>query len=462
MSKTTLRDYQLNIYNKTKQAFIKGYNGVCDVLPCRSGKSYIMAAIAESANNKGNHVLILAHRNSLISQHKDLFEQLELDNGMTRIESVFTEVNHLGENGPVDLIIIDEAHISGASSYQKVCEFYNCKRVLFTATPARLDGKPLNLADCLVEGISAKDLIKRGAISDYDYYAPDLHLDLSQVKKNCGDYNNTQLGEKMSSKTIYGDVLKYYNMLGKNEQAIAYCVNVQHSKEVCEMFNENGILSRHMDSHTPEKERQEILEDFKEGNFKILCNCNLISEGITLPTANVGLLLRPTLSLTLYIQQACRCLTPTEGKKAIIIDYVNNVQRHGLPTMDRQWSLNKKVKEYSNENEDGTLKIRVCQECFSTFETAPICPYCGAIYETTPIEIQNMKEIELKKIEEEKAARKAVYASNIQEKVSHYMDAKECQNWFELVQFCKVKGYKPQYAFFLNKKLKLNYKPMKG
>ena len=172
------------------------------------GKSYIMAAIAESANEKGNHVLILAHRNSLIEQHKELFENLELNNNLTRIESVFTEVRHLGEHGIVDLIIIDEAHISGASSYRKVCEYYNCKRVLFTATPARLDGKPLDLADTIVMGISAKELIKRGQISDYDYYAPNLDIDFSDVRKNCGDYNTQDLENKMSVKRIYGDILK--------------------------------------------------------------------------------------------------------------------------------------------------------------------------------------------------------------------------------------------------------------
>lgn len=256
-----------------------------------------MSAIAKSANEKGNHVLILAHRNSLIEQHKDLFEQLELNNNMTRIESVFMEVRHLGENGPVDLIIIDEAHISGASSYKKVCEYYNCKIVGFTATPTRLDGKPLDLFDKLIIGIGAKELIKRGKISDYIYYAPDLNINLNGIKKTGGDFNNQQLGEKMSSKKIYGDVLKYYKKLGNNQQAIAYCVNINHSKEVCDMFNENGIPAMHMDTSTPEKERQKILENFQNNEFKILCNCNLISEGITLPSANVGLLLRPTLSL---------------------------------------------------------------------------------------------------------------------------------------------------------------------
>jgi superfamily II DNA or RNA helicase len=126
----------------------------------------------------------------------------------------------------------------------------------------------------------------------------------------------------MCSKKIYGDILKYYRMLAKGKQAIAYCVNVRHSQEVCEMFNSHKISARHIDSHTSEEEREKVLQDFRDGKFKILCNCNLISEGISLPTAEVGILLRPTLSLALFIQQGMRALTPAEGKKATIIDFV--------------------------------------------------------------------------------------------------------------------------------------------
>ena len=216
----------------------------------------------------------------------------------------------------------------GASSYHKVCEYYNCPIIGFTATCTRLDGKPLDLFDTIVTGIKADELIKRGAISPYMYYAPDLGINLSQVSKMAGDYNNQQLGEVMCSKKIYGDVLKYYRLLAKGKQGIAYCVNVAHSKEVCEMFNRNRISARHIDSHTSEQEREQVLEDFRLGKFKILCNCNLISEGITLPSADVGLLLRPTLSTALFIQQSMRVLTPNTNKTAIIIDYVNNVQRH--------------------------------------------------------------------------------------------------------------------------------------
>lgn len=129
---------------------------------------------------------------------------------------------------------------------------------------------------------------------------------MSKVKKSCGDYNNQDLENAMSGKKIYGDILKYYNLLAKDKQAIAYCINVAHSQEVCKMFNENNIPACHIDSHTPENEREKVLQDFKDGKFKILCNCNLISEGISLPSAEVGLLLRPTLSLrSVYPATAC-------------------------------------------------------------------------------------------------------------------------------------------------------------
>lgn len=231
---------------------------------------------------------------------------------------------------------------------------------------------------------------------------------------------------------------------------------------MCKLFNDNGILSKHIDASTSEEERERVLNEFEKGDFKILCNCNLISEGITLPAAEVCLMLRKTASLPLFIQQGCRALTPIKGKTAIIIDFVGNVFDFGFPTMERQWSIDSKVQEYCNEDEEGRLKIRMCQECFSTFLQAPVCPFCGAEYETTKVEIQNMKEIELKKIEEEKERKRAAYANTIQKKVEEYKNPKECKSWYELVQYCKVKGYKTGYAFVLNKQLKLNYKPYGG
>ena len=399
-----------------------------------------MARMIQGA--KGN-VLVLAHRHTLINQHKELLESLGVLTDKVRVESVFTEASRLGEHNPtdVDLIIIDEAHLSEAKSYKKVCEYYNCRRVLFTATPARLDGKPLTLADTLITGITAKELIGMGAISDYDYYAPDLNIDTDSVDMVAGEYNNGQLSELMCQTAIYGDVLKYYRLLGENRQAIAYCTSVKHSEQTAEMFNENGISAISIDGSMSQKERNKRMDMFRSGKVQILCNCNLISEGVTLPNASVALLLRPTMSLPLFIQQACRVLTPVEGKKAVIIDYVNNVQRHGLPTDNHEWSLSKSVEKRKQHNDDGTLSIRQCSECFRCFKTAPKCPYCGYEYQVKGRELKAVKDVELKQIqalEKEEQEKQKKYAR---------MEVGQCRTIADLQKIAKERGYKQAWVW---------------
>ena len=429
-----LRDYQTDIFIKATNAFRNGSKGVCCVLPCRSGKSYIMARMIQGA--KGN-VLVLAHRHTLIKQHKDLLSSLGVLTDNVRIESVFTEANRLGEHSPdeVNLIIIDEAHLSEAASYRKVCDYYNCRKVLFTATPSRLDGKPLTLADTLVTGITAAELIKMGAISDYDYYAPDLNLNIESIDLVAGEYNNGQLSDLMCQSAIFGDVLKYYRMLGENRQAIAYCTSVKHSEQTAKMFNDNGISAISIDGSMSMKERDKRMKKFRRGEIKILCNCNLISEGITLPNASVGLLLRPTMSLPLFIQQSCRVLTPVEGKRAVIIDFVNNVQRHGLPTDNHEWSLSAPVKKRREFNEDGTLTIRQCSNCFKCFRTSPKCPWCGFEYEVKGRELRTIKDVELKRIETVEKAEQE------RKRKEARIEVGQCRTIAELQRIARERGY---------------------
>ena len=439
-----LRNYQQDIFDKSIQAFKDGAKGVCCVLPCRSGKSYIMARMIKGA--KGN-VLVLAHRHTLINQHKTLLKSLSVLTDNIRVESVFTEASRLGRyaKDSVDLIIIDEAHLSEAMSYRKVCEYYDCKRVLFTATPARLDGKPLTLADTLITGITATELIEMGAISDYDYYAPDLNLNIDSIDTVAGEYHNGQLAELMCQTAIYGDVLKYYRQLGDNRQAIAYCASVKHGEETARMFNDNGIKAVSIDGSMSMKERNKRMDLFKNGDVQILANCNLISEGVTLPNASVALLLRPTMSLPLFIQQACRVLTPVEGKRAVIIDFVNNVQKHGMPTETHNWSLSQAVEKRKEFNEDGTLSIRQCENCFKCFKTAPKCPYCGFEYKVKGRELKQVQEVELKKIE---AIEKEEQGK--QRKIAR-MEVGRCRTIAELQQIAKMRGYAPGWVWRMAK-----------
>ena len=439
-----LRDYQQDVYSKVIQEFTNGTMGVCCTLPCRSGKSYIMAKLIQQAHKP---VLVLAHRHTLIAQHKALLVKLGVLTDKVRVESVFTEANRLNQHSPdeIGFIIIDEAHLSEAASYRKVCGYYNARRCLFTATPSRLDGKPLALADKLIIGISAKELITRGAIADYDYYAPDLGLDTQDLDVVMGEFNNSQVNDLMCRPAIYGDVIKYYNLLGEGRQAISYCASVKHSQQVAETFNANGIPAVSIDGGMSLKERDKRMDMFKTGKVKVLCNCNIISEGVTLPDASVGLLLRPTCSLPLFIQQACRVLTPQDGKKAVIIDFVNNCQRFGLPTDDHEWSLEAPISRKREFNEDGTLTVRQCENCFRCFKTAPVCPYCGYVYKVKGRELKQMQDVELKKIEavkreEEEQARK-----------SARMEVGRCKTIEDLRKIQKERGYAPGWVWQMAK-----------
>ena len=383
-----LRDYQESMLLKIRESLQRKLNP-CAVLPCRSGKSYIMEDICEKAHKKGSSVLILAHRRLLLRQHSKIIKN-------ARLESVFTEVNHLGEHGKVDLIIIDEAHIAGAESYRRVCEFYNCPVIGFTATAKRLDNKPLPMFDCVINGIDADSLIKKGLIA-YDLYAPKLNIDLSKVSMSGADFNNEELGTTMCDKKIYGDIIKYYKELADGMQAIAYCVNVKHSLSVCDLFNSVGIPAVHIDASTPEKDRDAVIKDFKEGKYKILCNCNLISEGITLPECECCLLLRPTQSETLYIQQSCRCLTPLPNKRSIIIDFVGNCYAHGMPTEPRIYEL--KPQKIRNATREPDVLVRMCKSCFRVYAgSSPKCPYCGFDNGKTKKEIEADEKAELERV----------------------------------------------------------------
>lgn len=397
-----LRDYQQLSYNRIRDA-LKHHMNPCAVDPCRSGKSYVILEITKNAALKGSHVLILAHRRLLLKQHGKLIQN-------ARLESVFTEVNHLGEHGPVDLIIIDEAHISAANSYQKVCDYYKCPVIGFTATAKRLDNKPLNIFDTIINGISADELIQRGLVANYDLYAPKLDIDLSKVSMSGSDFNNEELGETMCDRKIYGNIIKYYKQLADGKQALAYCVNIKHSKSICDLFNNNGISAVHMDASTPEKIRDQIMDDFKAGKYKILCNCNLISEGITLPECECCMLLRPTQSETLYIQQSCRCLTPMPNKRAIIIDFVGNAYTHGMPTEKRIYSL-EHTQKIRNSSREPDIIVRECKNCLKVYKGHdPICPYCGFNNGKTKKEIEADEKAELERITEikRKQARREV------------------------------------------------------
>ena len=395
-----LRDYQQDLYAKTVSFLKQGYRRPLVVAPCGAGKSYLFA---EMARNTRGEVLVLTHRQELQQQHEELLRNLAVTNA--RVAMILTEANRLGEYPKPALIVTDEAHLSRSNSWMKVIDYYDTYTVGFTATPVRLDGKPLgDIFDALIEGIDVKWLIKNKRLAPYEYYAPTM-VDTSGLRTIAGDYVVSDLERLMNERAIYGNVIECYKRFAPGERTICYCVSVEHARATAEAFSAAGIPAEFLSAGTPAKQRREIMGGFRDGNFRVLCNVGIISEGVSIDEVSCCMLLRPTESVALGIQQMMRCMRYMPEKVAKIIDCVGNYSRIGLPDDDREWSLSKPVPKRRDTDENGSFYIRCCPECYMTFATAPVCPFCGSEYPLHPREIQARQEIELQRITAEEMAR---------------------------------------------------------
>ena len=393
-----LREYQQDLYDKTLNAFRNGRKRVLVTVGCGAGKSYIFAKMAE--RTKGP-VLVLTHRRELLEQTGQLFREHGID---ARIEMILTEANRLGQHERPALIITDEAHLSRSNSWMKVLDYYNTYTVGFTATPVRLDGKPLgDIYDELVTGVSVRWLIDHHRLAPYEYYAPTV-VETEGLRVQAGDYVVKDLEQLMTERAIYGNVIESYQRFAPGERSIVYCVSVKHARETADAFNSAGIRAEFLSAGTPPGRRQQVLEDFRRGEFTVLCNVGIISEGVSIDEVSCCILLRPTESHALYWQQGMRSMRYQEGKVAKIIDCVGNYTRNPLFDADVEWDLHQSIRKRPALNSEGDFHIRSCPKCFKVFKTAPVCPYCGMPYPLHPREIRAHKEIELVRITAEQAA----------------------------------------------------------
>lgn len=439
-----LRPYQNELVEQVRQAWREGYKAPCIVLGCGGGKSCIVAEIARRTTWNGKRVLFLVHRKELVDQIFRTFVRWGVLMDLCDIGMVQTFTRRLKKLRKPSVIITDENHHSLAQSYKRIYDFFpEVPRVGVTATPIRLNGDGLgDVNDKLIIGVSTKWLIENHCLAPYDYYAPDI-ADLTGLHTKMGEYVTADVEKAMIKKAVFGDVIKYYKQLANGKKSVCYCSSVKHSEATAKAFCDAGIKAVHIDGTTPKAERDRIISDFRKGNITILCNVDLISEGFDVPDCECAILLRPTHSLTLYIQQAMRCMRYREGKRAIIIDHVGNYARHGMPDDNRQWSLEKK-KRTSKKKEEAQQASRVsqCPECFFTFASPPpgskaICPKCGYIFPVRERNVEFDTETKLIKVESFRL---------------DFSSPDDCQTYQDLLQYAKKHGYKPGWAFYQAKK----------
>lgn len=431
-----LRDYQRDLYDKTRLAFAQGKKRPLVVAPCGAGKSYIFCEMARNCNGE---VLVLTHRQELLRQHRALAESMGLDN--VRVEMVITEAHHMNERSAPKLLIVDEAHLSHTNTWESIVQHYNTFTVGFTATPVRLDGKPLgDIYDGLVQGVATRWLMEHGYLAPFHYYAP-YTVDVSSLRISRGDYIGSDLEYIMGNQAIYGHIVHSVQTICQRcRQIIAYCVSLKHAEEIRVMLETAGIPARCISAKTPPAERTAVMEDFRRGAFRVLCNVGIISEGVSLDNVDCCLLLRPTMSHALYWQQAMRCMRYQPGKEALILDFVGNYTRNPMPDEDIRWDLDRAPAKRSRTNNNGDFLVRVCPSCYRTFKTAAKCPYCGVDYPLHPREIEAHESIRLAEITAEERQQAEIKRKQLRQEVGR------AKTFPELLEIAHKRGYKSSWA----------------
>lgn len=436
-----LYPYQQKIVEEVREAYREGRRAPCVVSPCGSGKSVVIAHIAKQATDKGNRVLFLVHRKELKDQITATFERSGVDMDLTTVGMVQTIVRRLDRTEAPAMIITDENHHALAKTYRKIYDhFKDVPRLGFTATPIRLNGAGLGeVNDKLVMGPSVEWLIKNHYLSPYRYFAPPS-VDLSHLKKRRGEFTSRSIDDafKKDARIIYGDAVKHYERLADGEQAICYCHSVEASLAAKAAFNAAGIPAAHIDAKTAKAVRDQIIGDFRDQKIRVLCNVDLIGEGFDVPDCSTVIMLRPTASLSLFIQQSMRGMRYRPGKVSKIIDHVGNVERHGFPDTERAWSLQGEVKTSAGESGP---QVKMCKNCFATVPAGTTeCPYCGAAFEpeAAPVEVVDGDLEEIK---------------NTFSFTVSYKEPSDCQSMAELYALADARGYKRGWAYYQGKML---------
>lgn len=397
-----LRDYQEGSVERVRRSYAERRRAPLLVLPTGGGKTFVFCYITSNAAARGNRVLILVHRQELLRQTSDSLSSLGVRHGLispgasprfteaAQVASVQTLVrrfHHLDRAGwRPDLIVVDEAHHATAGSWRQVLEHWPNARVLgVTATPCRMDGNGLGIEaggvfDDIVIGPQIADLIARGFLAPPEVYAPPMRADLSGMRTIAGDFAKADLQSRMDKPTVTGDAVEHYARICPGVPAIAFCVSVAHAEHVAEQFRVAGWRAASLDGSMADTDRRERIADLAAGRLQILTSCDIISEGTDIPVVGAAILLRPTKSLGLYLQQVGRALRLYPGKEvAVILDHVGNTATHGLPDDERDWSLEGRKKRGRAKDDDGPPPPVTCGGCFRQIKRpAPdCCPSCG-------------------------------------------------------------------------------------
>lgn len=334
-----LREYQQEAVVKVRASVAGGNKRVVLVLSTGGGKSLIFSEIIKLARERGNRCLFLVHRRGLVLQMAETIKkhigcevgmimaghesdtEADVQVGTLQTFSRRLNLDELSCNRffvDAQVVLIDEAHTAVSKRTKDVLALYQGKVIIgCTATPMRADGRGLGeVFDALVDVASVKELTEGGYLAPVRYFAP-ATPDLEKIKVVRGDYELAELGKRMNTPKLVGDIVDNWTRIAPGQKTIVFCVNVKHAIAVCEAFNRVGIPTAVLTAKSSDDARESVFRDMDNGNLLVICNVALYIEGMDVPDISCVVMARPTKSLGLYRQACGRGLRPSEGKTCL-------------------------------------------------------------------------------------------------------------------------------------------------
>lgn len=308
--------------------------------------------------NPRARLLFVAHREEILKKSRDTFryickdlnfgELLVGNNKPESIENLFVSIQSLNSSKLIertspdfyDYIVIDEVHHGAAQSYKKLLEYYKPKVLLgLTATPERMDGEDITrfFDKKMAYELRLPEAIDNKLLCPFQYFGVSDFVDLSDLKWTRGGYEVSELENvyvfdtekaKRRAQDIIKNTIKYVDDI-ENVKALGFCVSIKHAEFMANEFNNAGIPSIALTGNSNDEIRKNAAKNLTDGNIKVIFTVDLFNEGVDIPQINTILFLRPTESLTIFLQQLGRGLRISEGKECLtVLDFIGQSNKN--------------------------------------------------------------------------------------------------------------------------------------